>query len=84
MRPTCQDFGGASELTMNAQCVASALDVYSSHAERMQSAYREHMLKQIQRKHALRMSGVLLASTFNRQVPRTFLCMHKNPDAHSE
>ena len=33
---------------------------------------------------ALRMSGVLLACTFMRRAPCTFVYMHKNPDAHNE
>ena len=33
----CQNLEEASELTMHAQHVASALDVYSAHAERIQS-----------------------------------------------
>ena len=35
----CQNLGEASELTTHAQRVASALGVYSAHAERTQSAH---------------------------------------------
>ena len=43
--PNCQDLGEASELTTNAQRVASALRVYRAHTERIQLVYRAHMLK---------------------------------------
>ena len=33
---------------------------------------------------SVRISGVLLACAFIRRAPRTFLCMHKNPDARNE
>ena len=71
----------ASKLTTIAQRVASALRVYRACTTNTQRVLRL-CLAVVQR--AVRVSGVLLASTFMRQALRTFLCMHKNPDAQSE
>ena len=123
----CQALGEASDLTTNAH-VASALDVYSAHTERMHranaqspcwkkptnaqhvgSARKEwlaHAALDMRYKHAgcapgvcwrpqqknmQRISSVCSAHvcvhracTLMRRAPRTFFCMHKNPDTHSE
>ena len=63
----CQDFGEASELTTNAQRVASALHVYRAHTERIQGAH----VKKIQRMHSVLLAhetnGPRMHHAFNAQ-----------------
>ena len=65
----CQDLGEARELTMNAQHVASALNVCSAHAER------------IQRTHAKKSNEctVLLACGTNGPRKRRWTCIRSTP-----
>ena len=63
----CQDLGEASELTTNAQRVASALHVYRAHTERIQGAH----VKKIQRMHSVLLAhetnGPRMHHAFNAQ-----------------